>query len=206
MATRHITGLVKQQSPFFALLFVNIVMFTLWQRDIDVLNRLSSTRGEARRGTPEEQLVDQFMFGNTHDGQGHQHHHQRVAEASQRNSTDSVSATVATYSDSIGTASCEVCISNPEDPLCEYGIDNIRLSRTYQGSGHRVRQLLAKADAGQPIRIGVSATGKAFAILLTHLSLRLSEDPFRQAEASLAETNGLSVSSSNSDETFLNPL
>ncbi|KAM0748680.1 hypothetical protein T439DRAFT_327949 [Meredithblackwellia eburnea MCA 4105] len=53
------------------------------------------------------------------------------------------------------TESCEVCIVNPEDPLCEYGIDNIRLSRSYEGSGYRVRRVVDKALRGEEIKIGI---------------------------------------------------
>lgn len=43
-----------------------------------------------------------------------------------------------------------------DDPLVkEYGQNNIRLSRTYEGSGTRVRRMLAKAVSGQPIHIAV---------------------------------------------------
>lgn len=42
------------------------------------------------------------------------------------------------------------------DPLVqEYGQNNIRLSRTYEGTGARVRKVLKKALRGQPIKIAV---------------------------------------------------
>ena len=53
------------------------------------------------------------------------------------------------------TASCEPCILDPTDPLCAYGIDNIRLSRAYEGSGYRVRKMLEKGLRGEEITIGV---------------------------------------------------
>lgn len=53
------------------------------------------------------------------------------------------------------TQSCEVCVATPDDPLCEYGLDNIRLSRAYEGSGTRVRRVLQRAIRGEEIRIGV---------------------------------------------------
>lgn len=41
-----------------------------------------------------------------------------------------------------------------DDPLTqEYGQNNIRLSRTYEGSGARVRKVLQKAMRGEPIKI-----------------------------------------------------
>ena len=41
-----------------------------------------------------------------------------------------------------------------DDPLVkEYGQNNIRLSRTYEGSGTRVRRVLEKALKGEPIKI-----------------------------------------------------
>lgn len=51
--------------------------------------------------------------------------------------------------------SCEVCVVTPDDPLCEYGLDNIRLSRAYEGSGTRVRRVLQRAMRGEEIKIGV---------------------------------------------------
>lgn len=54
------------------------------------------------------------------------------------------------------TDSCELCIISPDDPFCkEYGIDNIKLSRAYQGSGFRVRKVIEKALRGEVITIGV---------------------------------------------------
>lgn len=44
----------------------------------------------------------------------------------------------------------------PEDPLVqEYGETNIRLSRTYEGSGTRIRRVLQKAMRGEGITIAV---------------------------------------------------
>jgi hypothetical protein len=41
-----------------------------------------------------------------------------------------------------------------DDPLVkEYGQNNIRLSRTYEGTGHRVRKLLQKVIRGEKIKI-----------------------------------------------------
>nr|CRX79126.1 hypothetical protein ls5930a1_00171 [Leucosporidium scottii]CRX79202.1 hypothetical protein ls5931a1_00026 [Leucosporidium scottii] len=53
------------------------------------------------------------------------------------------------------TASCDPCLLDPSDPLCVYGTDNIRLSRAFEGSGHRVRRVLEKALRGERVRIGV---------------------------------------------------
>ncbi|BGP41614.1 hypothetical protein JCM10449v2_005605 [Rhodotorula kratochvilovae] len=55
----------------------------------------------------------------------------------------------------LATASCEVCHLNPANPLCEYGYDNIRMSRAYEGSGARLRKVLAKALRGEEIGVGV---------------------------------------------------
>ncbi|GAA6054709.1 hypothetical protein JCM3770_000042 [Rhodotorula araucariae] len=55
----------------------------------------------------------------------------------------------------LATASCEVCHLNPANPLCEYGYDNIRMSRAYEGSGARLRKVLAKALGGGEIGVGV---------------------------------------------------
>lgn len=53
-------------------------------------------------------------------------------------------------------SSCEVCIATPDDPLClEYGLDNIRLSRAFEGSGYRVRRFVEKALRGEEVSIGV---------------------------------------------------
>jgi hypothetical protein len=44
----------------------------------------------------------------------------------------------------------------PNDPLVkEYGQNNIRLSRTYEGSGTRVRRVMEKALRGEKIKIAV---------------------------------------------------
>lgn len=56
----------------------------------------------------------------------------------------------------IATASCEVCILKSDDPMCEYGLDNVRMSRGYEGSGYRVRKFIEKALRGEKVTIGVS--------------------------------------------------
>ncbi|KAK4054103.1 hypothetical protein OIV83_001128 [Microbotryomycetes sp. JL201] len=54
------------------------------------------------------------------------------------------------------TQTCEVCVRDPNDKMCkEYGLDNVRLSRAYQGSGTRVRQFIEKALNGEKVKIGV---------------------------------------------------
>lgn len=149
--------MLKQQSPFFALLFVNIVMVLLYKGDpasADHIRSFDSASVASSRNLTEHELVQQFTFGDA-KAHGRQKHHQHIAELASANLTQGALPSTKNP-EVIGTASCEVCIVNPEDPLCEYGIDNIRLSRTYQGSGHRIRRMLAKADQGQPIRIGVS--------------------------------------------------
>ncbi|GJN90430.1 hypothetical protein Rhopal_003441-T1 [Rhodotorula paludigena] len=55
----------------------------------------------------------------------------------------------------LATSSCEVCHLNPANPLCEYGYDSIRQSRAYEGSGARLRKVLAKALRGEPFSVGV---------------------------------------------------
>ncbi|GAA6054711.1 hypothetical protein JCM3770_000043 [Rhodotorula araucariae] len=61
----------------------------------------------------------------------------------------------AATSPSGATTSCEVCHVDPTNPLCEYGLDNIRMSRAYEGSGARLRQVIRKAMAGEEIGVGV---------------------------------------------------
>ncbi|KAK4700626.1 hypothetical protein P7C70_g5618, partial [Phenoliferia sp. Uapishka_3] len=56
---------------------------------------------------------------------------------------------------SIIPSSCEPCILNPKDPLCKYGLSNIRLSRMYEGSGHRVKRVMEKALRGERISISI---------------------------------------------------
>ena len=52
-------------------------------------------------------------------------------------------------------ANCRVA-DLPNDPLVkEYGQNNIRLSRAYEGTGDRVRRVLQKARSGQKIKIAV---------------------------------------------------
>ncbi|GAA5852242.1 hypothetical protein JCM8547_006710 [Rhodosporidiobolus lusitaniae] len=53
------------------------------------------------------------------------------------------------------TQSCELCHLDPSNPLCEYGEDNIRLSRAYEGSGYRLRRALQKALRGEEVGVGV---------------------------------------------------
>lgn len=55
----------------------------------------------------------------------------------------------------LATSSCEVCHLNPANPLCEYGYDNIRMSRAYEGSGARLRKVLAKALRGEEVVVSV---------------------------------------------------
>lgn len=55
----------------------------------------------------------------------------------------------------LATTSCEVCILNPSNPLCEYGLDNIRMSRAYEGSGARLQRVLKRALKGEEIGVGV---------------------------------------------------
>ncbi|KAK4699726.1 hypothetical protein P7C70_g6533, partial [Phenoliferia sp. Uapishka_3] len=52
-------------------------------------------------------------------------------------------------------ATCEPCIANPKDPLCKYGMNNIRLSRMYEGSGYRVRKVIEKAMRGERVSFGI---------------------------------------------------
>ncbi|GJN93869.1 hypothetical protein Rhopal_006928-T1 [Rhodotorula paludigena] len=52
-------------------------------------------------------------------------------------------------------ASCRPCDIDPTNPLCEYGDSAIRVSRAYEGSGVRVRKVLAKALRGEKVKIGV---------------------------------------------------
>lgn len=63
----------------------------------------------------------------------------------------------------------------PDDPLVkEYGQNNIRLSRTYEGSGVRVRRVLQKAIRGEPIKIAVmggSVSTVSTTILADYLEL-----------------------------------
>ncbi|KAK4054321.1 hypothetical protein OIO90_003554 [Microbotryomycetes sp. JL221] len=68
----------------------------------------------------------------------------------------STTTTAAKSRPRFATTSCEVCVANPDDPMClEYGLDNIRLSRAYMGSGTRVRKFLEKAIRGDKVKIGV---------------------------------------------------
>jgi hypothetical protein len=53
------------------------------------------------------------------------------------------------------TGSCEVCIVDPGNELCDYGMNSVRLSRQFEGSGVRVRRALEKALRGEEIGIGI---------------------------------------------------
>ncbi|GAA6017337.1 hypothetical protein JCM11491_000637 [Sporobolomyces phaffii] len=57
--------------------------------------------------------------------------------------------------DGTATGSCEVCVVDPTNELCEYGMNSVRTSRQYEGSGVRVRKALAKALRGEEIGIGI---------------------------------------------------
>ena len=54
------------------------------------------------------------------------------------------------------TQSCEVCVLDPSSELCVYGLDNVRQSKAFEGSGYRMRKFLEKAMRGEEVRIGVS--------------------------------------------------
>lgn len=51
--------------------------------------------------------------------------------------------------------SCRITDLPNDQLVTEYGQNNIRLSRTYEGSGVRVRRVLQKAIRGEPIKIAV---------------------------------------------------
>lgn len=55
----------------------------------------------------------------------------------------------------VTTTSCELCHHSPQHRMCEYGLDNIRLSRAYEGSGARLRKVLARGSQGHAINVGV---------------------------------------------------
>ena len=48
--------------------------------------------------------------------------------------------------------------------MCEYGRDNIKLSRAFDGSGVRVRRMLEKAMRGEAIGVGVSTSCISLAV------------------------------------------
>lgn len=64
-------------------------------------------------------------------------------------------AVEATLLEPTATSSCEVCHLHPENPLCRYGLDNIRLSRAFEASGHRLRNVLRRALAAQKVTVGI---------------------------------------------------
>ncbi|TNY20771.1 hypothetical protein DMC30DRAFT_416657 [Rhodotorula diobovata] len=82
-------------------------------------------------------------------------YHLRLAGEGRAAAPRSLLALDATAGSSLATTSCEVCHLDPSDPLCEYGLDNIRLSRAYEGSGARLRRVLQRALKGEEIRVGV---------------------------------------------------
>ena len=53
------------------------------------------------------------------------------------------------------TGSCEVCVQDPANELCQYGMNSVKLSRQFEGSGVRVRRALEKALRGEEIGIGI---------------------------------------------------
>ena len=69
---------------------------------------------------------------------------------------DQVLSLAASSDQVTATASCEVCVLNPQDPLCQpYGMNTVRMSRQFEGSGVRVRKALEKALRGEEIGIGI---------------------------------------------------
>lgn len=64
-------------------------------------------------------------------------------------------AAEATLLEPTTTSSCEVCHLDPENRLCTYGLDNIRLSRAFEASGHRLRNVLRRALAGEKVTAGI---------------------------------------------------
>ncbi|KAI5475802.1 capsular related protein, Esterase, SGNH hydrolase-type domain containing [Pseudohyphozyma bogoriensis] len=72
-----------------------------------------------------------------------------------RDYSRSLASLNASASKASATASCELCVVDPLNPLCEYGLDTIHLSRAFEGSGTRVRKVLEKALRGEPVRIGI---------------------------------------------------
>lgn len=89
-------------------------------------------------------------FTSNRHGSDHHHHigSNGLSAASHKN--DSSLATP-----DISTMTCELCIAEPSHPLCVYGLDNIRLSRAYEGSGHRVRKVIEKALRGEVVEISL---------------------------------------------------
>lgn len=65
--------------------------------------------------------------------------------------------------------SCELCVLNATDPLCSYGIDSVRMSRTYEGSGYRVRRFLEKALRGEHVSVGVLGASVSMGHGINHL-------------------------------------
>lgn len=87
-------------------------------------------------------------------------------------SISAAGASVPGFNDAL--QSCRVT-DLPNDPLVkEYGQNNIRLSRTYEGSGTRVRKVMEKALRGEKIKIAVvGGSVSAVRISKTRLSLHV---------------------------------
>lgn len=79
---------------------------------------------------------------------------QRVRESSSSATADGFAVLNETIP-ALATSSCEVCHLNPANPLCEYGYDSIRMSRAYEGSGARLRKVIAKALRGEEVVVAV---------------------------------------------------
>lgn len=77
-----------------------------------------------------------------------------------------------------GPASCELCVLDPYDPLCQYGLDNVRLSRSYEGSGYRVRRFLEKAITGAEVKVGVIGASVSMGHGVVHLGLPVWQTVF----------------------------
>ncbi|GAA5969584.1 hypothetical protein JCM8115_003082 [Rhodotorula mucilaginosa] len=72
----------------------------------------------------------------------------------QRQGARSVAAET-TLLEPTATSSCEVCHLDPGNRPCTYGLDNIRLSRAFEASGHRLRNVLRRALAGEKVTAGI---------------------------------------------------
>lgn len=142
-------------SPAFILLAVTNALILLWS-----LNAEPPSTARRQAGGDLEDL-DAFTSSPLDGGllHGHVNALEKVRKVARPFSSvsrwgDSLFPSHQHEADLSRTQSCETCVLTPESPLCEYGLDNIHLSRAYQGSGHRVRKMLEKALRGEVIKVG----------------------------------------------------
>ena len=134
-------------SPAFLLLALLNVVLVLWGMHPDPTRADVDSTAEGLH--THEASPNALLAGKLERDSSRRSRRPKISPSKGRGSTQEQSAV-----GDIGTRSCEVCVVDPENERCQYGLDNVRLSRAYQGSGHRVRRVLEKALRGEVVKVG----------------------------------------------------